>query len=70
MSEADDRAVFLASLALRLQKGAEEYGNASFERTFADLTDELLQEYLDIAGWAYIGWAKARARLQQLQAEG
>lgn len=67
MNESQNRVVFLRELEARLAKGAEEYGNKSFNRSFKDLTDEVLQEYLDIAGWAYVGWAKAKERLEIIE---
>lgn len=67
MSDYIDREDFLRQLSARLEKGEREYGNKSFERSFDDLADELLQEYLDIAGWAYIQWAKARKKLYAIQ---
>jgi hypothetical protein len=65
--EQRDRQEFLALLEARLAQGAAEYGNKSFARTFANLREELLCEYLDVAGWAYISWAKARASLLKLE---
>lgn len=67
MNESQNRWVFLRELEARLNKGAQEYGNKSFNRSFKDLTDEVLQEYLDIAGWAYVGWAKAKERLEIIE---
>lgn len=67
MNESQNRVMFLRELEARLAKGAQEYGNKSFNRSFKDLTDEVLQEYLDIAGWAYVGWAKAKERLEIIE---
>jgi len=67
MSESKDRHDFVSQLAARLEKGAHEYGNKSFDRPFGDIADEILQEYLDIAGWSYVMWAKTRARLSELE---
>jgi hypothetical protein len=53
-----------ASLHSRLEIGAKEYGDSSYQRGFLELLDELLQENLDRAGWAYIMWVKANAILQ------
>jgi hypothetical protein len=50
-----------AALHLRLEAGAEEYGDTSYKRSFTELLDELQQENLDRAGWAYIIWVKASA---------
>lgn len=69
MNESQNRVVFLRELEARLHKGSQEYGNKSFNRSFKDLTDEVLQEYLDIAGWAYVGWAKAKERLEIIEAQ-
>lgn len=67
MDERKDRDDFIMQLATRLDMGAQEYGNKSFERSFSNIADEILQEYLDIAGWAYVMWAKTRARLEELE---
>lgn len=69
MNESLNRTVFLRELESRLAKGAQEYGNKSFNRSFRDLTEEVLQEYLDIAGWAYVGWAKAKERLEIIETQ-
>jgi len=69
VNESQNRVVFLRELESRLAKGAQEYGNKSFNRSFRDLTEEVLQEYLDIAGWAYVGWAKAKERLEIIEAQ-
>ncbi len=47
----------------RLEIGAQEYGDSSYKREYMDLLEELLQENLDRAGWAYIMWVKANAEL-------
>ena len=52
--------LFLAHLEDRLAMGEVEYGNSSFDRSFQALLEEILQEDLDRAGWAYIIWSKAR----------
>ena len=57
--------VFLAALRDRLALGAKEYGNASFDREFSELVDEILQEDIDRAGWSYIIWAKAKNMLNK-----
>lgn len=66
-AEERDRQEFLALLEGRLAQGAAEYGNKSFNRTYTDLRNELLQEYLDVAGWAYISWRKAKEQLTRAQ---
>lgn len=52
--------IFLGQLRDRLALGETEYGNASFDREFGQLLDEILQEDVDRAGWSYIIWAKAK----------
>jgi hypothetical protein len=67
VSDSLDRAEFLAQLEARLAQGEREYGNKSFHKSFAQLRDELLQEYLDVAGWAYISWRKAKIQLARTE---
>lgn len=63
LDEIQDRVQFLQSLAERLETGAKEYGNKSFDKPKEVLVEELLCEYLDIAGWAYILWRKTKNSL-------
>jgi hypothetical protein len=65
--EAQDRQEFLALLESRLAQGQRDYGNASFYKTHEQLRNELLMEYLDVAGWAYISWRKAKRKLEDVQ---
>lgn len=67
VSDSQDRSEFLAQLEARLAQGEREYGNKSFHRSFAQLREELLQEYLDVAGWAYISWRKAKMQLADVE---
>jgi hypothetical protein len=60
---ADHLRSWVGQLHTRLEIGAEEYGDSSYQRTFMDLMEELTQENLDRAGWAYILWVKASAAL-------
>ncbi len=64
--EADRRDAFVAALVERLDHGAREYGQRSFQREPADLAGELEQEALDIAGWGYILWCRIRALKERL----
>ena len=64
--EALDRRAFLDALAARLEIGAREYGNASFDKPMAVTAGELEDEALDIAGWAYIMWVQLRRRCARL----
>jgi hypothetical protein len=52
----------LWALKPRLQRGAVEYGNKSWERPASEIMDEIEQELLDVVGWAVI----ARERIQEL----
>jgi hypothetical protein len=45
-------------LEKRLEAGAKEYGNKSFDKSVNSLIEEIQQEILDIAGWSYILWEK------------
>lgn len=65
MNESKMREEFLSRLASRLEVGAREYKNASARRPMADLIREVLDEYLDVAGWSYIQWLKAREALER-----
>jgi len=65
--EAVDRRSFLDALAARLEVGALEYGNASFDKPMATTSAELEAEALDIAGWAYVMWVQLRRRCERLQ---
>ena len=65
--EAQDRLEFLAVLESRLAQGQRDYGNASFYKTHKQLRQELLNEYMDVAGWAYIQWRKAKRKLEDVE---
>jgi hypothetical protein len=57
---AESRSKILARLRLRLADGQREYGNKSFGLSFFELAEEIQQEMLDILGWSYIAWTKAK----------
>lgn len=59
------QAEFLGALEGRLTAGAAEYGDASFHR--AGTAEEILDEILDVAGWAFVAWVQMRIRLQGLE---
>ncbi|MDX8151114.1 hypothetical protein SK069_05880 [Patulibacter brassicae] len=44
----------------RLEAGAAEYGEASFDRTLDDLLTEVAEEFLDAIGWTTIALARLR----------
>jgi hypothetical protein len=49
---------YLIRLRARLEAGAAEYGDLSFQKTTPTLLDEIQQELEDVSGWAFILWAK------------
>jgi len=65
-AEAGERREFLDALAARLEVGAREYGNASFDEPMPKTAGELEAEALDIAGWAYVLWAQLKRRCARL----
>lgn len=44
----------------RLEAGAAEYGEASFDRTLDDLLTEVVEEFRDVIGWTTIALACLR----------
>ncbi len=42
----------------RLKKAAKEYGDASYDRTVAELLGEIELEMQDLVGWPFIIWRK------------
>ena len=65
-TEAAARRQFLDALAARLELGARDYGNTSFDRPMASTIGELEDEALDIAGWAYVMWVQLKRRCARL----
>jgi hypothetical protein len=57
---------FMAQVAKRLEKGAVEYGAESYLTD--NVTRQIEEELLDIAGWASLGWAKLK-RVEELWKE-
>ena len=49
---------YVTGIEARLRRGAIEYGDASFMRPPDELLDELIQEVMDISGWAFILWTR------------
>ena len=45
---------FMARIRERLEAGKRVYGDSSFERPLDRLVEEIRQEVLDQAGWAFI----------------
>jgi hypothetical protein len=54
---------FLARLDKAWKRGAAQYGDVSFDKPLAATAEEILAEYVDIAGWASIGFMRVRAQL-------
>lgn len=52
----------------RLNHGAVEYGEASFERPILELITEIKEELADVAGWSWIMWHRLNRMAQVLQA--
>jgi hypothetical protein len=51
---------FWLRLRERLEAGARSYGDVSFTREPTELASEIEQELLDVCGWAFILWCRAR----------
>ena len=51
-----ERRPVVAAVWSRLVTGAEEYGERSFQRPPAEIIGEVLEELLDVIGWAAIAW--------------
>ncbi len=64
---------FVARLRLRLERGAREYGHASFQRRVAELIGEAMEEAEDIVGWTFLAWlrlAALRDAIARVEREG
>ena len=49
---------FTARIRERLENGRRVYGDSSFERPLTSLVEEIRQEVLDQAGWAFIAYVR------------
>jgi hypothetical protein len=58
---------FANAVRLRLDTGRRQYGDASFTRPVHELLNELSQELLDQAGWAFIGWQRIQSLLNSIE---
>lgn len=61
------RKQFLDQLAARLEAGAKEYGDRSFYKP--GTAEEILQELVDVAGWAFVAWVQMHLRLRGIDRE-
>ena len=57
----DSFAAFMRGVASRLEAGAREYGDVSFERPATELLSEIEEELLDVCAWSFIAWTRLRA---------
>lgn len=60
--------MFLDQVAARLEVGRAEYGDRSFRRPPLETDGEILDEILDIAGWAFVKWVQMSERLARVEA--
>lgn len=58
---------FAAAVAARLDRGRTQYGDTSFIRPLPEILEELSQELLDQAGWAFVGWQRIRNLISVLE---
>lgn len=49
---------FCGRIRRRLEMGKRVYGDSSFERPLVSLVEEIRQEALDQAGWAFLAYAR------------
>lgn len=52
---------FTRAVAARLESGAAQYGNRSFDRPPGELAGEIEEELLDVCAWSFILWCRLRA---------
>ncbi|HLV22998.1 MAG TPA: hypothetical protein VKZ49_19045 [Polyangiaceae bacterium] len=60
--------VFRRAVRRRLERGARDYGDRSFARPLPTIADEIEQELLDVAGWAFVAYCRVRALRDRMQA--
>jgi hypothetical protein len=56
---------FARSVRKRLIAGRETYRDESFMRLPAELLGEIAEELADVAGWAFIAWARVHELAQK-----
>lgn len=59
-------AQFVLVLHDKLERGEQTYGNASFDRPLPRTLDELLEELVDICGWAWVMFVRIEALKESL----
>jgi hypothetical protein len=60
---------FVAALESRLDAGERAYGDSSFKRPPGELTAEIEEELLDVAGWGFILWSRLHRMRAALEKE-
>jgi hypothetical protein len=58
---------FVAAVRKRLDQGRRQYGDESFTRPIPEILEELSQELLDQAGWAFIGWTRIQRLISLIE---
>lgn len=61
--------IFAEAIYARLDGGRRNYGDSSFEQPPARLAEEIRQELLDVAGWAFIMWERINELEQRLSSD-
>jgi hypothetical protein len=57
---------FVGKLRARLQAGAKEYGDRSFQRPPGELVEEVQQELEDVCGWGLLLWLRLEGMRERL----
>jgi hypothetical protein len=52
---------FVEMVEARLERGARDYGDASFTRPPIEIVGEVEQELLDVMGWGFVLWTRVSA---------
>jgi hypothetical protein len=52
---------FVTQIGQRLERGRVAYGDSSFAKPLPQLVDEIQEELLDVAGWAFVMWQRVMA---------
>lgn len=61
---------FLDVVHRRLEAGAREYANRSFDKLPGALAYEIEEEPADVVGWAFILWCRIRALRDHVDKRG
>jgi len=51
---------FMEAIKKRLKAGKREYGDCSFTCPASEIAEEIEEELLDVAGWAFFLWLRIR----------